>query len=130
MEPQQTERPWTSPGIPPWAAKHRAPWWHGIGERATAVALLILLDPTRAARFYRATTDARPRVYANRRTLHHPSRVLAVAFAASTVVVTYTTTVVVSLAWWPPTAITGYLLAGLAVAELGVLASVAAWARR
>lgn len=47
------DRPWLSPGTPPWATpaeKHRPPWWHGLGHRAALVALLIILDPARAAR--------------------------------------------------------------------------------
>lgn len=48
-----TERPWLSPGPPPWATKaerRRPPWWKGLGTRAALVALLMLTNPARAAR--------------------------------------------------------------------------------
>jgi hypothetical protein len=47
------ERPWASPGPPPWATpaeRRRPPWWQGLGVRVALVALLILTDPARAAR--------------------------------------------------------------------------------
>ena len=52
-----TERPWAPTSTPPWAAKHRAPWWVGLGHRAAAVALLIITDPTRAYRAWRSPLD-------------------------------------------------------------------------
>lgn len=48
-------RPWLSPGRPPpsWPMfddQPRPRWWHGIGRRVALVALLVILDPARAAR--------------------------------------------------------------------------------
>ena len=57
MHTPKTERPWLSVLPPPWAAKHRAPWWVGLGHRTAAVALLIITDPARAYRAWRSPLD-------------------------------------------------------------------------
>lgn len=55
------ERPWLSPGRPPWAEPEPAPpWWEGLGVRVALVAALVLLDPHRAARAYGAPMIGTP----------------------------------------------------------------------
>ena len=52
-----TGRPRHSPGHPPWEPPPRPPWWHGIGHRTTAIALLFVLDPARAGRLWQSAID-------------------------------------------------------------------------